>query len=110
MKIMLSAACAAFALAAAGVALADGQVNVTLAQPTSTAKLVAGHAVFRCEGAACVAGYAPDASGSLDACKDLAKKVGHITYYAQTKPLSDKALAECNAVAAAPHANATASR
>ncbi len=111
MKYAFSAGCAALVLAIAGVALADGQVTATLAQPASgMTKLIAGHGVFRCEGTACVSSYAPDETGTLDACKDLVKKVGRVTYYAQTRPLSDKALAQCNSVAPAPRADATASR
>jgi hypothetical protein len=111
MKHALAAACAVFALGAASAAFADGQVTATLAQPASSpSKLIAGHAVFRCQGTTCVAATAPDATGSLDSCKSLAKQVGQLTSYAQFKALDDKALAQCNAVAAAPKAATTASR
>jgi hypothetical protein len=111
MKHLIAAACAALTLGAAGAALADGPVTATLVQAQSGhVKLLAGHAVFRCADTSCVAGYAPDASGSVDACKDLARKVGPLSAYAQSKPLDEKSLAECNAVAAAPKAATTASR
>jgi hypothetical protein len=111
MKHSLATACAVFAVAFAGAALADGQVTATLEQPTSSSmKLVAGHAVFRCEGSTCIAATAPDAAGSLDSCKSLAKVVGRISSYGQFKPLDEKKMAECNAVAAAPKAANTASR
>ncbi|HZC15328.1 MAG TPA: hypothetical protein VE309_01060 [Caulobacteraceae bacterium] len=111
MKHLIAAACAAFSLGAAGAALADGQVTATLAHPTSShLKLIAAHSVFRCADGACVAGYGPDAAGSLAGCKDLARQVGALTSYAQARPLSDKEMATCNAVAAAPKAATTASR
>ncbi|HEY1929954.1 MAG TPA: hypothetical protein VGG92_20990, partial [Caulobacteraceae bacterium] len=71
MKHSLAAACAVFSLGMAGAAFADGTVTATLEQPTASAKYVAGHAVFRCEGATCVAESAPDAAGELDSCKQL---------------------------------------
>jgi hypothetical protein len=111
MKHLIAAACAALSLGAASAALADGPVTATLEQPQSGhTKLLAGHAVFRCADTSCVAGYAPDSSGTLDACKDLARQVGPLSFYGQSKPLDEKALAKCNAVAAAPKAATTASR
>jgi hypothetical protein len=110
MKHSLATACAVFALAFAGAALADGQVTATLAQAQSGhSKLVAGQAVFRCEGATCVAATAPDAAASVSNCKLLAKQVGPLTYYGAEKPLDDKKLAECN-LAAAKSGTTTASR
>jgi hypothetical protein len=110
MKLSLAAACAVFSLGMAGAAFADGPVTATLEQPGPSAKLIAAHAVFRCDGASCVASTAPDDAGSLDGCKSLAKQVGRLTAYGQFKPLDDKALAKCNAVAATPKAATTASR
>jgi hypothetical protein len=110
MKHSLAAACAVFSLGMAGAAFADGPVTATLENPTASAKVVAGHAVFRCEGTTCLAESAPDAAGELDSCKSLTKQVGRVTAYGQFKPLDDKALAKCNAVAATPKAAATASR
>jgi hypothetical protein len=110
MKHSLAAACAVFSLGMAGAAFADGPVTATLEQPGAPAKLIAAHAVFRCDGSACVASTAPDDAGSLDGCKSLAKQVGRLSAYGQFKPLDDKALAKCNAVAATPKAATTASR
>jgi hypothetical protein len=110
MKLTLATACAVFSLGMAGAAFADGPVTATLEQPTTPAKYIAGHAVFRCEGATCVAESAPDAAGELDSCKQLTKQVGRVTAYGQFKPLDEKALAKCNAVAAAPKAATTAAR
>jgi hypothetical protein len=110
MKLTLATACAVFSLGMACAAFADGPVTATLEQPTTPAKYIAGHAVFRCEGATCVAESAPDAAGELDSCKQLTKQVGRVTAYGQFKPLDEKALAKCNAVAAAPKAATTAAR
>jgi hypothetical protein len=111
MKHSLAAACAVFSLGIAGAAFADGPVTATLEQAQgSPAKLIAAHAVFRCDGSSCVASTAPDDAGSLDGCKSLAKQVGRLSAYGQYKPLDDKALAKCNAVAATPKAATTASR
>ncbi|HEX4740442.1 MAG TPA: hypothetical protein VH353_03845 [Caulobacteraceae bacterium] len=110
MKHYLAAACAAFSLGMAGAAFADGPVTATLEQPTAPAKLIAAHAVFRCEGTTCIASTAPDSAGDLDSCKTLSKQVGRLSAYGQFKPLDDKALAKCNAVAAAPKAATTAAR
>ncbi|MDB5483449.1 MAG: hypothetical protein JWO83_4502 [Caulobacteraceae bacterium] len=111
MKKTLSTACALFALAMAGSALADGSVRVTLESPVAGhTKLIAAHAVFNCEGTSCVASTAPDDANDAYACKDLAKHVGRIVAYQEFKPLDEKALAKCNSVAAAPKPIGTASR
>jgi hypothetical protein len=111
MKHSLAAACAVFSLGMAGAAFADGPVTATLEQPQAApGKLIAAHAVFRCEGASCIASTAPDDAGTLDGCKSLAKQVGRLTAYGQFKPLDEKALAKCNMAAAAPKAATTASR
>ena len=110
MKKTLSMACALFALAMAGSALADGSVKATLESPvTGHAKLIAAHAVFNCEGVTCVAAIAPEDADDAFACKDLAKHVGRIVSYQEFKPLDDKGLAKCNA-AATPRPIGTASR
>src|SRR5271168_1387234 len=103
MKHSLAAACAVFSLGMAGAAFADGPVTATLEQPQAApAKLIAAHAVFRCEGASCVASTAPDDAGSLDGCKSLAKQVGRLTAYGQFRPLDEKSLAKCNTAAVTP--------
>jgi hypothetical protein len=112
MTKFLAGASAVIALALASAAYADGgPVTATLEQPGGHAKLIAAHAVFRCDGATCVASVAPDETGTLEGCKSLAKQVGRVSSYAQFKPFDEKQLAACNAVAAAPKApTATASR
>jgi len=109
MKLHLATACAVLALGLANAALADGRVTATLEAPTSSAKFIAAHAVWSCAGSSCVSGLAPDDAGTLDGCKSLAKKVGRLTSYSEFKPLDDKAMAKCNAVAAAPAPAMTAS-
>src|SRR5271156_3885564 len=109
MKHSLAAACAVFSLGMAGAAFADGPVTATLEQPGPSAKLIAAHAVFRCDGASCVASTAPDDAGSLDGCKSLAKQVGRLTAYGQFRPLDEKSLAKCNTAAVTPKTT-TASR
>jgi hypothetical protein len=102
MKTILSTACALFALAMAGSALADGSVKATLEAPVAgRAKLIAAHAVWNCEGTTCVAATAPDDANDAYACKDLAKQVGRIVSYQEFKALDDKALAKCNTAAVA---------
>ena len=102
MKKTLSTACALFALAMAGSALADGSVKATLESPVAGhAKLIAAHAVFNCEGTTCVAATAPDDANDAYACKDLAKQVGRIASYQEFKPLDEKGLAKCNTAAVA---------
>jgi hypothetical protein len=102
MKTTLSMACAAFVLAMAGSAFADGTVKATLESPvTGHAKLIAAHAVFNCEGTTCTAAVAPEDADDAFACKDLAKQVGRIVSYQEFKPLDGKALAKCNTAAVA---------
>ena len=102
MNKFLPTACALFALAMAGSALADGSVKATLESPVNGhTKLIAAHAVFNCEGTTCVANVAPDDANDAYACKDLAKQVGRIASYQEVKPLDDKALAKCNTAAVA---------
>jgi len=113
MKFNIVAACAALSLSVSlgGVAFADGRVTATLEAPQAHAKFIAAHAVWICDGAACVAGTAPDDSAGLTGCKDLAKKVGRLSAYAgEGRALDEKALAKCNAVAATPAPIGTASR
>ncbi len=102
MNKTLATACAAFTLALAGSAMADGSVKATLESPVAgRAKLIAAHAVFECEGVTCVAAVAPEDANDSYACQDLAKRVGRIVSYQEFKPLDDKGLAKCNTAAMA---------
>ena len=107
MTFKLAAACAFAILALAGPALADGSVKATLETPVAKpTKLIAAHAVFNCDATTCVAVLAPDDASDAYACRDLAKQVGHVTAYAEYKPLDEKGLAKCNAGIAPPKAAA----
>lgn len=102
MKTLISTACAVLSLAMAGSAFADGRVTATLDAPqTAHARIIAGSALWDCDGGACVANGQPEDTGGLGACRDLARKVGRISAYAgDRKPLDAVALAKCNKSAA----------
>jgi hypothetical protein len=110
MKLAIAAAFAALTLA--GSAFADSRLTATLDSPQGApAKFIAAHAVWDCEGATCVAQVAPDESFGAMSCRDLAKRVGHVSSYAsESKSLDSKALEKCNVGAASPAAIGTASR
>ena len=78
MKLRSLAAVAALSTALfAGAALADGRIAAALDQPLAAkTKVVAGGAVFVCEGAECVSTQAPSRALTAVACKALAKEVG----------------------------------
>ena len=109
MKLQFATACAVLSLGMAGAAFADGRVTATLEQPGSgQAKFIAAHSVWNCTAGACVTGVAPDDAGTLDGCKDFAKKVGRVSAYGEFKPLDAKTLAKCNMAAANPASVTTA--
>ena len=108
MKIQFAAACAVLSLGMTSAAFADGRVVATLEQPQS-AKFIAAHSTWSCANGACVTGIAPDDAGTVEGCKDVAKKMGRVVSYAEfNKPLDAKSLAKCNMVAAAPASVTTA--
>jgi hypothetical protein len=102
MNILIATACAAFTLAMAGSAFADGRVTATLDSPQSAqARLIVGPAAWNCEGATCVANGQPEDTAGLGACRDLARKVGRISsYVSDARTLDAAALAKCNKSAA----------
>jgi hypothetical protein len=109
MKTQFATACAVLSLGMAGAAFADGRVTATLEQPGSgQAKFIAAHSTWNCSGGSCVSGIAPDDAGTIDGCKDFAKKMGRVSAYGEFKPLDAKALAKCNLAAAAPATVTTA--
>jgi hypothetical protein len=109
MKIQFATACAVLSLGMAGAAFADGRVTATLEQPTAgQAKFIAAHSTWNCSARSCVSGIAPDDAGTIDGCKDFAKKMGRVSAYGEFKPLDAKALAKCNMAAAAPATMTTA--
>jgi len=100
--ITLAAACAALATLSAAPAFAGDTVVAKLAQPvTTSSKIIAGDAVFLCEGDTCVSNAVTSQTFSSTACKVIAAKFGTITAYTGSKPMDDARLASCNSVAVA---------
>ncbi len=98
MKLQTLAAVAALSLAFAGSAYADGKVVATLKAPVAAkTKVLAGGAVFVCEGVTCTALSVSDRTVTTAGCKDLAKAVGAVASLGGAKSLSDANLAKCNA-------------
>jgi len=85
----------------AGSALADGRIAAALDAPVAAkTKVVAGGAVFVCEGAECVSAQAPSRALTAAACKALAKEVGRVSAFGgDSKSLDAEDLARCNASA-----------
>lgn len=99
-KILTAVSLMTFALASS--ALAATTVTATLQAPAAKARVVAGGAVWACEGTTCIATAAPDNVASTKSCKDLAKSVGTVATYASAGfNLDEQALAKCNASARA---------
>ncbi len=110
MKLSVLALSAILATAIAVPAFADSSIQATLAKPVpAKTKLVAGGAVWVCEGTACLAAQAPDNVLSTSSCRALAKSVGQITAYAGgRRSFTAEVLSRCNAGlpgAAAPKAS-----
>jgi hypothetical protein len=102
MKLRTLAAVAAISVSIfAGQALADGRIAVALDAPVAAkTKVVAGGAVFVCEGAECVSAQAPSRALTAVACKALAKEVGRVSAFGgETKSLDADDLTRCNAAA-----------
>jgi hypothetical protein len=111
MKLRTLAAVAALSASLfAGAALADGRVAAALDQPVAAkTKVIAGGAVFVCEGAECVSAQAPSRALTALACKALAKEVGRISAFGgDTKSLDADDLTRCNASAKGGSAAASA--
>lgn len=104
MKLQSLAAVAALATTLfAGSAFADGRIAVALENPVAAkTKIVAGGAVFVCDGAECVSTAAPSRALTTLACKALAKEVGPVAAFGgDTKSLNAEDLTKCNASAKA---------
>ncbi len=108
MKLAIATALAAISLA--GSVFAETTVTATLDSAQATrVKFIAADAVWDCSGTTCVATVAPDAAAGVTGCKELAKKIGHITGYStDMRTLDAKGLERCNIAATTP--TATASR
>jgi hypothetical protein len=103
MKLLtLAAACAAVATLSAAPAFAADPVVAKLAQPVPQAtKVIAGEAVFNCEGDTCVALTPTSKTFSTASCKTIVSKVGAVVSYTSPKAMDDTRLSACNAVATA---------
>jgi len=102
MKLRSLAAVAALSVSMfAGSAFADGRIAAALDAPVAAkTKVVAGGAVFVCEGAECVSTQAPSRALTAVACKALAKEVGRVAAFGgETKSLDADDLTRCNASA-----------
>lgn len=102
MKLRTLAAVAAVSVSLfAAPAFADGRIAVALDAPVAAkTKVVAGGAVFVCDGAECVAAQAPSRAFSAVACKALAKEVGRVAAFGgEAKSLDADDLTRCNAAA-----------
>jgi hypothetical protein len=104
MKLLtLAAACAAVATLSAAPAFAAESVVVKLAQPVPQAtKVLAGEAMFACEGDTCVAASPQSMTFATSTCKTIAAKFGPVTSFSGiNKSMDDARLTACNAVAVA---------
>lgn len=103
MKLLtLAAACAAVVTLSAAPAFAGEPVVAKLAQPvTQATKVIAGEAVFSCEGDTCIATAPTSLTFSSTACKIVAAKFGTIVSFTGAKSMDDARLSACNSVAVA---------
>ena len=100
--VTFAAACAALVTLSAAPAFAAEPVVAKLSQPVGQAtKVIAGEAVFACEGDSCVATSPTSQTFSSSTCKVIAAKFGPVTAYTGAKPMDDARLASCNSVAVA---------
>ena len=96
-KLKTLTAIAVLTLSAASSAFAATTLTATLQAPAAKARVVAGGAVWACEGTVCVATAAPDNVASTKSCKELAKAVGTIVGYSSASfSLDAETLAKCN--------------
>ena len=98
MKFSIAAAAAVMSLACAGSALAATPITAKLLTPVSgPTKIVAGGAVFFCNGDSCVAASPSSRTLSSTACRELSKEVGAVSTYGDPrKQLEGDKLARCN--------------
>ena len=97
--VTFAAACAALVTLSAAPAFAAEPVVAKLAQPvTGASKVIAGEAVFNCEGDSCVAIAPTSQTFSSTTCKAITAKFGAVVSYTGAKALDDARLAACNSV------------
>ncbi len=88
-------------LLVAGSAYAAGPISATLQSPlASKSRVVAGGAIWACEGTSCVATSAVERTISVASCRELAKAVGAVSAFGNGDKVFDAdTLAKCNAAA-----------
>jgi hypothetical protein len=92
----LAAAAALFSLSSAAMA-AEPVIAKLQASAPSAAKPIAGGAVFECLGDMCASRAPSSDTGSVRACKELARQMGAVnTFGAPSKPLASGEIASCN--------------
>jgi hypothetical protein len=97
----LAAACAAVCALSATGALAAEPITVKLSAPVAQpVKLIAGGAMFDCQGDACVAQATMSGTYATDTCKAIAAKVGQVAAFEGRRTFDNARLADCNTVAA----------
>jgi len=108
MKLQILAACAALVSLSATAALAGDPITAKLASPVAAGtKFIAGGAMFKCDGDACIALAPTSTTFAASTCKTVADKVGPVTSFGGAKQLSDDKIADCNAKALAKAAGNT---
>lgn len=97
----LTAAAALLTLTLAGQAAAQTLVTAKLGQPVAErTRLVAGGALFWCEGEACVATASNSRTFIPATCKDVARRFGPLTAFESgTRSFDAARLEACNAAA-----------
>lgn len=104
MKSFVLAASAALSLAAAGSAFAAERITASLEAPVAAkTRVIAGGAVWTCEGSSCFATAQTSRSISVRACQSLAKEVGRVSTFGGARdPFAADQLGRCNTAAAQP--------
>lgn len=98
MKTWFGAAVLALAAAGVGTGAAAETVIAKLEKPLQTsAKPVAGDALFECLGDVCAAREASDEAAGIRGCRELVRQVGSVTSFGpSSRPLAAEKLADCN--------------
>jgi hypothetical protein len=97
MKLHLSFAAAAAILSLSSAAMAEPVIAKLQASTAGAMKPVAGGAVFECLGDVCASRAPSSDTGSVRACKELARQVGGVNAFGPTsRQLSAAELATCN--------------
>jgi len=107
MKLRILAASAALAILPPGQAFAGDAITAKLAAPVAEkTKVIAGGAMFSCEGDTCVALVPMSNTFAASTCKAIADKVGAVASFSGRKVLDERRLADCNEKALAKAAGA----